>query len=166
MAKYQNNALVILAFAGIMAQEGMLMVASAQGDTSCLSQLAPCLNYLNGTRHPPDNCCDPLKSMIKSNPQCLCSMISNRATNQAEQAGIDINEAQQLPGRCGERVNPLACLSTGSPPSRAPSNSRNSVPNSANDAFSLLSRGSLAATALSSSLQILLFIGIKYNALF
>ena len=43
-------------------------------DTSCLNQLVPCLKYLNGTREPPESCCKPLKSVIKSNPKCLCSL--------------------------------------------------------------------------------------------
>lgn len=81
-------------------------------DTSCLNQLAPCLNYLNGTRDPPDTCCDPLKSVIKSSPECLCSLISNKRSSEAQQAGVDVNEAQQLPGRCGQYVNPIACLAS------------------------------------------------------
>lgn len=85
--------------------------ASAQ-DNSCLNQLSPCLNYLNGNREPPSTCCDPLKSVIQSDPQCLCSLISNKGTRQAEQAGINVTQAQTLPGRCGQRVNPLACLSS------------------------------------------------------
>lgn len=76
----------------------------------CINQLGPCLNYLNGNRDPPGSCCDPLKSIIKNNPQCLCSMITNQGTRQAEQAGINVTEAQTLPGRCGQHVNPLSCL--------------------------------------------------------
>ncbi|KAJ1388819.1 Plant lipid transfer protein/Par allergen [Sesbania bispinosa] len=88
-----------------------LVVVNAQ-DRSCLNKLAPCLNYLNGTQEPPDRCCDPLKSVIESDTECLCSLASNRGTRQAEQAGINVTEAQQLPARCGQRVNPLSCLQT------------------------------------------------------
>ncbi|KAJ7971799.1 Lipid transfer protein [Quillaja saponaria] len=116
-------------------------------DRACINQLAPCLNYLNGTRSPPDTCCDPLKSVIKSNPKCLCSLASNKGTRQAEQAGININEAQQLPGRCGQHVNPLSCL-TNSP------GSKNSVPNSASK-FRFLSWGVLVIMGLSVTLQML-----------
>ncbi|CAJ2656254.1 unnamed protein product [Trifolium pratense] len=84
-------------------------IGSAQ-DSSCLNKLAPCLNYLNGTQDPPHSCCDPLKSLIKSDAACLCSLASNRGSRQAEKAGININEAQNLPGRCGQHVNPLTCL--------------------------------------------------------
>lgn len=82
-------------------------------DTSCLNQLVPCLNYLNGTEDVPSSCCDPLQNVIKSDQQCICSMISNQGSNQAEQAGINVTEAQQLPARCGIHVNPLNCLSSG-----------------------------------------------------
>lgn len=81
-------------------------------DSSCLNKLAPCLNYLSGTKNPPDSCCDPLKSMIESDATCLCSLVSNKGTRQAEKAGINISDAQSLPGRCGQHVNPLSCLSS------------------------------------------------------
>lgn len=113
---------------------------SAQ-DGSCLNQLAPCLNYLNGTRDPPDSCCDPLKSVIESAPECLCGLVSNRGARQAEQAGIDINEAQKLPGRCGQHVNPLSCIA----------NSPGSTNSDQNSAIKLVhvSRGLLLIIALS-----------------
>ncbi|KAI8020489.1 Lipid transfer-like protein VAS [Camellia lanceoleosa] len=69
--------------------------------TSCVNQLIPCFNYLNlrGSHDdPPDSCCNPLKSVIKSDPECLCSMISIKATNAAQQYGINLTNAQQLPG--------------------------------------------------------------------
>ncbi|CAL5370378.1 unnamed protein product [Camellia sinensis] len=109
--------------------------------TSCVNQLIPCFNYLNlrGSHdNPPDSCCNPLKSVIKSNPECLCSMISIKATNAAQQYGINLTDAQQLPGRCGQHVNPIACLTTGSP------NSKNSVTNSASSS-SLVSSQSITS---------------------
>ncbi|XP_076910743.1 uncharacterized protein LOC143568474 [Bidens hawaiensis] len=85
------------------------------GGSTCINQLAPCLSYLNNQqqgRDPPDSCCDPLKSMIKSNPECLCSMITNQGTKNAERAGINVTQAQELPARCGQRVNPISCLTS------------------------------------------------------
>ncbi|XAR54315.1 hypothetical protein NMG60_11029384 [Bertholletia excelsa] len=79
-------------------------------DRSCVNQLVPCLNYLNGTRDPPDSCCSPLKNVIRNNPECLCSLIGLKGTRDAERAGINITLAQQLPGRCGQRINPIGCL--------------------------------------------------------
>ncbi|KAA8548305.1 hypothetical protein F0562_004734 [Nyssa sinensis] len=131
---------------------GMVVLAILLGkgwaqDVWCSNQLLPCLNYLNGTSDPPDSCCDPLKMVIKSNPECLCSMISIKGANEAEQAGINVTEAQQLPGRCGQHVNPISCL-TGSP------NSKNSVPSSGS---LLLPTQSIAvAAAVSRIIQLLL----------
>ncbi|EOA22144.1 hypothetical protein CARUB_v10002708mg [Capsella rubella] len=67
-----------------------LGIETSGQSVSCLNQLAPCLSYLNGTKEVPQDCCNPLKS--------------------AERAGIDVNDAQMLPARCGEHVNPIACL--------------------------------------------------------
>ncbi|KAK7279025.1 hypothetical protein RJT34_24068 [Clitoria ternatea] len=89
-----------------------VVMVACQDSNNCLNKLSPCLNYLNGTDDPPDSCCEPLKSVIESDAKCLCSLVSNKGTRQAEQAGIDINEAQKLPARCGHHVNPLSCLTT------------------------------------------------------
>ncbi|KAL4378363.1 hypothetical protein GQ457_02G021670 [Hibiscus cannabinus] len=113
--------------------------------SSCLNQLAPCLNYLNGNEDAdvPDSCCDPLKYVIKSKPECLCSMISNRGSREAERAGINVTQAQQLPGRCGQHVNPIACLS----------GSTNSKTSDENSAFSHSTR---IVVAMCMAVQILL----------
>lgn len=79
-------------------------------NSDCNQRLLPCMNYMNGTRDPPRSCCDPLKYVIKYEPECLCRMISVRGANQAEQAGINLTNAQQLPGKCGEHIDPLGCI--------------------------------------------------------
>ncbi|KAL3722893.1 hypothetical protein ACJRO7_035135 [Eucalyptus globulus] len=137
-----------LEMAAVLVLVGLLAVEAQAQDTSCLSRLAPCLNYLNGTQDPPSACCDPLKSVISSDPKCLCSLISNQGAQQAEQAGINVNEAQQLPGRCGQHVNPIACLS-GSP------SSGNSDENSAGLFLGSSLRTPLAIVALLVTAQIL-----------
>ncbi|XP_010420000.2 PREDICTED: lipid transfer-like protein VAS, partial [Camelina sativa] len=124
-----------------------LGVQTSGQSASCLNQLAPCLNYLNGTKEVPQVCCNPLKSVIRNNPECLCRMISNRGSSQAERAGIDVNDAQMLPARCGEHVNPIACLNR----SRGSTNSNRSSSNIGNT-FSqsyLMTTLAIAATVLS-----------------
>ncbi|GFP95758.1 lipid transfer-like protein vas [Phtheirospermum japonicum] len=91
----------------------------------CMNELQPCINYINDNSRPPDSCCQPLDRVIKSMPECLCSLMTIQGANRAEQAGINITDAQTLPGRCGQRINPLGCV-TGTPDRR----SRDSVPNS------------------------------------
>ncbi|KAH7577098.1 hypothetical protein ACOSP7_002142 [Xanthoceras sorbifolium] len=117
-------------------------------DSSCLNRLVPCLNYLNGIKDVPDSCCNPLKSVIKSHPECLCKLISNKGSNRAERAGINVTEAQQLPGRCGQHVNPIACL-TGSP------DSKNSVDGSSGSASLLQPQSMVVAVVLCMIIQIL-----------
>ncbi|KAF9606996.1 hypothetical protein IFM89_030415 [Coptis chinensis] len=95
---------------GVLFILAMLVSVSLAQDISCINQLVPCLDYLNGTKHPPSSCCDPLKSVIKSDPQCLCNMVSSKTSSAAGRAGVNITEAQELPGRCGQNVNPIACL--------------------------------------------------------
>ncbi|CAN6865210.1 unnamed protein product [Brassica oleracea var. botrytis] len=120
-------ALLIVANSGLMHTRGH--------SVSCLNQLAPCLNYLSGTKEMPQVCCNPLKSVIKNNPECLCRMISNRGNSQAEQADINVNDAQMLPARCGEHFNLIACLTR----SRGSTNSdrSSSTDNSFSQSFSM-----------------------------
>ncbi|CAN6461982.1 unnamed protein product [Victoria cruziana] len=80
-------------------------LANAQ-DTSCLSKLASCLQYLNSTGTPSSSCCEPLKTVIHSEPVCLCSLLNSPI---AGQAGINVTQAAQLPRRCGENVSASAC---------------------------------------------------------
>ncbi|KAL4581547.1 hypothetical protein LXL04_006070 [Taraxacum kok-saghyz] len=110
--------LMMMMMAGVFMEEINAQGSSTggrSGGSACLNQLLPCLTYLNNQgqgRDPPDNCCDPLKSVIKSNPECLCSMISNQGTRNAENAGINVTKAQELPARCGQRVNPISCITS------------------------------------------------------
>ncbi|XP_006399893.2 lipid transfer-like protein VAS [Eutrema salsugineum] len=136
-------AFLVLANFGIMQTSGQ--------SVSCLNQLAPCLGYLNGTKEVPQVCCNPLKSVIRNNPECLCRMISNRGSSKAERAGINVNDAQMLPARCGEHVNPIACLTR----SRGSTNSDRSSSNGNSFSHSYrMITFALATTLLSFILQI------------
>ncbi|OWM80545.1 hypothetical protein CDL15_Pgr019825 [Punica granatum] len=86
----------------------------AQVSQSCLNNLGPCLNNLNWTNQP-DICCEPLKELINMGSECLCSLISNQGAMQEQFMGINVTQlAQELTGRCGQSVNPLACLTRSS----------------------------------------------------
>ncbi|XP_019171682.1 PREDICTED: lipid transfer-like protein VAS [Ipomoea nil] len=89
---------------------GLAVESEAQNSQKCINKLMPCMQYLNGSRDPPSSCCDPLKDVIKNMPECLCQMVSVRGSNEAQKAGIDINQAQMLPARCGQRVNYIGCV--------------------------------------------------------
>ncbi|KAK8672376.1 hypothetical protein V6N13_110748 [Hibiscus sabdariffa] len=144
MKQFRVYVVTMLVIVANLAVVGWGQRQSSSG-SSCLNQLAPCLNYLNGSEDTdvPDSCCDPLKYVIKSKPECLCSMISNRGSREAERAGINVTQAQQLPGRCGQHVNPIACLS----------GSTNSKTSDENSAFSHSTR---IVVAMCMAVQILL----------
>ncbi|PIN10378.1 hypothetical protein CDL12_17032 [Handroanthus impetiginosus] len=116
----------------------------------CMNQLQPCMNYLNDNRRPPESCCQPLDYVIKSMPECLCSLMSIQGANQAQQAGINITDAQTLPGRCGQRINPLGCV-TGTPDRR----SRNSAQDSSSSTLRSSSYGGVLVAAIFAIFQAL-----------
>ncbi|XXG43449.1 hypothetical protein AAC387_Pa01g3484 [Persea americana] len=87
----------------------ILAPRSQAQDTTCMTQLIPCLNYLNSTSsRPSSDCCDPLRSVIKSNPQCLCNMISSNTAASGE-SSINVTQAMLLPSRCGVSINAATC---------------------------------------------------------
>ncbi|GER28293.1 lipid-transfer protein [Striga asiatica] len=87
----------------------------------CRNELRFCINYLNNdTSQPPDSCCQPLDYVIKSIPECLCSLLSTVRGQLAEQSSISnvSRLAQALPDRCGHYTNPLKCV-VGTPDGRS-----------------------------------------------
>ncbi|KAJ8650322.1 hypothetical protein MRB53_003345 [Persea americana] len=96
----------------------ILAPRSQAQDTTCMTQLIPCLNYLNSTSsRPSSDCCDPLRSVIKSNPQCLCNMISSNTAASGE-SSINVTQAMLLPSRCGVSINAATCAAASSPTTR------------------------------------------------
>ncbi|KAM7276286.1 hypothetical protein ACFE04_018152 [Oxalis oulophora] len=92
------------------------------GDTSCLNKISVCYQYMNRNGDVPDTCCGPLKSVVEHDKSCFCNLISKKESDRAEKAGINITAAQQLPARCGLRVNPISCLTSSGSPSPGSSN--------------------------------------------
>ncbi|XP_058085360.1 non-specific lipid transfer protein GPI-anchored 30-like [Magnolia sinica] len=134
----------------------VIMVCGSQAqDTSCLTQLVPCLGYLNSTSTTPSSsCCDPLKSVIKSNPQCLCSMITSNAGGM-QGGAINMTQALLLPARCGENVNAASC-NTGSPTSGSPGSPTNGSPTTRTAVPSSASRFSFVNMLLAAGLPLII----------
>ncbi|PKU86986.1 Lipid transfer-like protein VAS [Dendrobium catenatum] len=85
------------------------LVAQAQ-DSSCLSQIVPCLQFINSNKTPSSRCCNPLQSLIRSDAQCLCSLLGS-SSSKTNQAGVNMSQAHLLLARCGEKVNIGPCKS-------------------------------------------------------
>lgn len=67
------------------------------GCTNAILSLSPCLNYVTGnTSIPSQGCCSQLDGVVKSTPQCLCSLMNGAGISM----GISINQtlALRLPG--------------------------------------------------------------------
>lgn len=89
--------------------------AAQSGCTSVLIGMASCLNYVTGsnTSTPSSSCYSSLASVVKSQPQCLCSALNGDA---ATALGVKINQtlALALPAECKVQTPPVSrCYANG-----------------------------------------------------
>ncbi|KAI7742838.1 hypothetical protein M8C21_010651 [Ambrosia artemisiifolia] len=111
--------LLTLCWGGSMAQSGC---------TSVLIGMAPCLNYVTGSsKTPSSSCCSSLASVVKSQPQCLCTALDGSTL---ASLGININKstALGLPRACNVQTPPVSRCNAGSnaptmAPAKSPANS-------------------------------------------
>ncbi|WOL08911.1 non-specific lipid-transfer protein-like protein [Canna indica] len=107
----------------------LLGLASAQsGCTTVIISLAPCLNYITGnTSTPSSSCCSQLASVVRSQPACLCSVLSGGASS----LGVTINQtrALALPGACKVQTPPVSeCNTATRSPAGSPATPANPAP--------------------------------------
>ncbi|XP_030543407.1 non-specific lipid transfer protein GPI-anchored 5 [Rhodamnia argentea] len=108
----------------VLAAVAMLWVgvAAQSSCTNMLISLSPCLNYITGNSStPPSNCCAQLASVVRSQPQCLCQVLSGGGSS----LGINVNQTQALalPGACNVQTPPISRCNAASPaesPSETP----------------------------------------------
>ncbi|XP_022898180.1 protein YLS3-like isoform X3 [Olea europaea var. sylvestris] len=100
------------------------------GCTTAIVGLSPCLNYVIGNSSTPSSsCCSQLSGVVKSQPQCLCSLLNGGA---ASSFGITINQtlALALPKVCNVQTPPVSrCNATPvSSPAESPAESVDETP--------------------------------------
>jgi hypothetical protein len=81
--------------------------AAQSGCTSVLIRMAPCLNYVSGSSSTPSSsCCSQLASVVRSQPQCLCTALNGGGAS----LGITINQtlALGLPAACNVQTPPVS----------------------------------------------------------
>lgn len=108
----------------VLAAVAMLWVrvAAQSSCTNVLISLSPCLNYITGnSSNPSPNCCAQLASVVRSQPQCLCQVLSGGGSS----LGINVNQTQALalPGACNVQTPPISRCNAASPaesPSETP----------------------------------------------
>lgn len=88
---------------------------------SCASKLTGCVDYINGTRTPPPECCGPLKEAVTNERECLCNIYNNTALLQY--VHINITQALNLPKLCHIDTGKNANICEGKSPSSSSSGS-------------------------------------------
>ncbi|KAH6816420.1 Bifunctional inhibitor/lipid-transfer protein/seed storage 2S albumin superfamily protein [Perilla frutescens var. frutescens] len=107
-------------------------VAAAQSSdcTNVLISMSPCLNYISGNSSTPSSaCCSQLRTVVGSQPQCLCQVLNGGGSN----LGLNINQTQAvaLPGVCKVQTPPLSRCNAAASPADSPSSEPDSPnPNS------------------------------------
>ncbi|XP_010545093.1 PREDICTED: non-specific lipid-transfer protein-like protein At2g13820 [Tarenaya hassleriana] len=99
-----GSVLAIVVIAGVLSGG---VRGQGNGCTTSLASLAPCLTYITGnSTAPSQTCCSQLAGVVRSYPQCLCSVVNGPIPN----IGININQtlALQLPGACNVQTPPLS----------------------------------------------------------
>ncbi|OWM82983.1 lipid transfer-like protein VAS [Punica granatum] len=77
-------------------------------NTACLQKLLPCKNYVKSPS-PPSSCCDPLKSMISTDTQCLCKVFNDPES--LKSLSITQDDALGLAKSCGANPDVSVCKS-------------------------------------------------------
>ncbi|KAM0065008.1 putative plant non-specific lipid-transfer protein/Par allergen [Helianthus debilis subsp. tardiflorus] len=114
MAQYQKNNTILMILVVTMAALYGSSMAQSSSCTSVLVSLSPCLNYISGnTSTPSSGCCTQLSSVVRSQPQCLCQVLSGGGSS----LGLNINQTQalELPKACNVQTPPTSQCNAASP---------------------------------------------------
>ncbi|XP_047181144.1 non-specific lipid transfer protein GPI-anchored 5-like [Vigna umbellata] len=148
-----------------------MLCAGAAAQTSCtnvLVSLSPCLNYITGNSSTPSQgCCSQLSSVVRSQPQCLCQVLSGGGSS----LGININQTQALalPRACQVQTPPTSQCNNGaaSPPTGAVAESPNSVPSGGGSkTLPTTDDGSSAGNSIKLSIPLILILAATYVSTF
>ncbi|XP_023908309.1 non-specific lipid transfer protein GPI-anchored 5 [Quercus suber] len=93
--------------------------AAQSGCNSVLIGMAPCLNYVTGSSSTPSSsCCSQLASVVKSQPQCLCTVLNGGGAS----LGVTINQtlALGLPAACNVQTPPVSKCNAANGPTTSP----------------------------------------------
>ncbi|KAL2349456.1 hypothetical protein Fmac_003456 [Flemingia macrophylla] len=149
-----------------------MLCAGAAAQSSCtnvLVSLSPCLNYITGNSSTPSSgCCSQLASVVRSQPQCLCQVLSGGGSS----LGININQTQALalPGACKVQTPPTSqCNNNGaaSPPTGAVAESPNSIPSgTGSKTLPTTDGGSSSGNSIELSIPLILILATAYFSTF
>ncbi|XP_027361686.1 non-specific lipid transfer protein GPI-anchored 2 isoform X1 [Abrus precatorius] len=151
-----------------------MLSAGAAAQSSCtnvLVSMSPCLNYITGNSSTPSSgCCSQLASVVRSQPQCLCQVLSGGGSS----LGMNINQTQALalPGACKVQTPPIsqcnnAAVSPAKPPAGTAAESPNSVPSgTGSKTLPTTDNGSSSGNSVKLSVPLLLILAATYASTF
>ncbi|KAL9670228.1 hypothetical protein QQ045_007779 [Rhodiola kirilowii] len=101
----------------ILIAMSFLLLPNGKAESDCtpvLVSLSPCLNYVAGNSSAPSaSCCSQLAAVVRSKPECLCSVLDGSA-DASLGIKIDKNLALELPNACNVKTPPVTkCEATG-----------------------------------------------------
>ncbi|CAJ1926171.1 unnamed protein product [Sphenostylis stenocarpa] len=142
--------------------------AAQSSCTNVLVSLSPCLNYITGNASTPSSgCCSQLSSVVRSQPQCLCQVLSGGGSS----LGININQTQALalPGACKVQTPPTSQCNNvaASPPTGTVAESPNSVPSGTGSKTLPTTDGGFSdGTSIKLSFPLILILAATYASTF
>lgn len=109
---YIVTEMAVAAVMVVVMMSAMMMgqsLAATAGCTSSMISLMPCLSYSSTSAKdssPSTKCCSALESVVKTNPRCLCDLISGDPLP----LGITVNKTRAvgLPERCNVETPPAS----------------------------------------------------------
>ncbi|KAK4767487.1 hypothetical protein SAY86_015237 [Trapa natans] len=99
---------LLFVFRGSSEGTGLSLLAGGV-DTACLQKLLPCKDYVK-LSSPPSSCCDPLKSLISTDTNCLCKTFNDH--DSMKSLGITQDGALALAKTCGANPDVSVCNKT------------------------------------------------------
>ncbi|KAH6816419.1 hypothetical protein C2S51_021239 [Perilla frutescens var. frutescens] len=115
---------------------GLALVSTlVTAQSNCMSvivSMASCLNYVSGSAAtPPASCCSALANIVKTQPQCLCTIVNGGGSS----VGVNINQtlALGLPSACKVDTPPASRCNVVNGPAMSPVGSPESAPPESGD---------------------------------
>ncbi|KAL6008054.1 hypothetical protein ACLOJK_033560 [Asimina triloba] len=108
---------------GLVAVLMAVMWAGAEAQLGCtpaIVGLTPCISYVTGNSSTPaPTCCSQLASIVSSQPQCLCAVLSSGSSSML---GFSLNQTQALtlPTACNVQTPPVSQCNAAGGPATAP----------------------------------------------
>ncbi|GFP85053.1 lipid transfer-like protein vas [Phtheirospermum japonicum] len=104
---------------------------------ACVQKLLPCQAYMKGSEPPSAACCVPLKQILASDRQCLCTVFTDPAL--LKSLNVTQDDALNLVNSCGAHADSSLCKTATTPSTSTAPTTDSSAATSISHVGSLLS---------------------------